>query len=267
MKTAIITGAAGGMGRASAYRLLTEGWTVWGLDLCEPADLPGLRFHPVDLTDGDSVAEAARDLAEAGVRADCILHMAGIYELGSLVEMAEADWQRTFSVNLSGPYRVNRAFLPLLKDGGRILLTSSELAPLDPLPFTGIYGITKSALEKYAFSLRMELQLLGYRVIVLRPGAVDTGLLNVSTDKLDRFCRTTSLYPGGAERMRTIVDRVEASRIPPEKIAALVSKILNARHPRYVYTVNRNPLLLLMNALPDRLQCALIRLLLGTRKK
>ena len=80
MKTAIITGAAGGMGRASAYRLLAEGWTVWGLDLCEPADLPGLRFHPVDLTDGDSVAEAARDLAEAGVRADCILHMAGIYE-------------------------------------------------------------------------------------------------------------------------------------------------------------------------------------------
>ena len=267
MRTAIITGAAGGMGRACAKRLLEEGWTVWGLDRREPANLPGLRFHPIDLTDADSVADAARDLSAAGVRADCILHMAGIYELGSLVEMAEADWERVLDVNLSGPYRVNRAFLPLLKDGGRILLTSSELAPLDPLPFTGIYGITKSALEKYAFSLRMELQLLGYHVVVLRPGAVDTGLLDVSTDKLDRFCRTTALYPGGAERMRTIVDRVEARKIPPERIAALVTKILNARHPRYVYAVNRNPLLLLMNALPDRLQCALIRLLLGARRR
>ena len=265
MRTAIITGAAGGMGRACAKRLLEEGWTVWGLDLREPADLPGLRFQPVDLTDGDSVAEAARVLTEAGVRTDCILHMAGIYELGSLVEMAETDWQRAFAVNLSGPYRVNRAFLPLLKDGGRILLTSSELAPLDPLPFTGIYGITKSALEKYAFSLRMELQLLGYHVVILRPGAVDTGLLDVSTYNLDRFCRTTALYRGGAERMRTIVDRVEARKIPPDKIAALVSGILRTPRPRYVYTVNRNPLLLLMNTLPDRLQCALIRLLLGGR--
>lgn len=265
MKTAIITGAAGGMGRACAARLLTEGWDVWGLDLREPADMPGLHFLRIDLTDEKSAADAATALAEEGVRADCLLHMAGVYELGSLVEMEEGDWERAFSVNLFGPYRVNRAFLPLLKDGGRIVLTSSELAPLDPLPFTGIYGITKAALEKYAFSLRMELQLLGYRVIVLRPGAVDTGLLNVSTDKLDRFCRSTKLYPGGAERMRAIVDKVEARKISPERIAEKVSKILRSSRPRYVYTVNRNPLLLLMNALPDPVQCALIRMLLGSR--
>ena len=267
MKTAIITGAAGGMGRACALRLIEEGWTVWGLDLREPADMSGLCFLRVDLTDAETVEAAARRLAEEGVQADCILHMAGIYELGSLAEMEEADWERAFAVNLSGPYRINRALLPLLKEGGRIVLTSSELAPLDPLPFTGIYGITKAALEKYAFSLRMELQLLGYRVIVLRPGAVDTGLLDVSTAKLDRFCETTALYPGGAERMRAVVDRVEARKISPERIAALVSKILRSPRPRYVYAVNRNPLLLLMNALPDRVQCALIRRLLGTRRK
>ena len=266
MKTAIVTGAAGGMGRACAVRLLAEGYAVWGLDLREPADVQGLHFLRTDLTDEGSVEAAAHTLAEEGVRADCILHMAGVYELGSLAEMKEEDWRRVFAVNLSGPYRVNRAFLPLLKDGARIVLTSSELAPLDPLPFTGIYGITKAALEKYAFSLRMELQLLGYRVIVLRPGAVDTGLLDISTDKLERFCRETSLYPWGAERMRAIVNRVESRRIPPERIAALVSKILRSRRPRYVYRINRNPLLLLMNALPDSVQCALIRLLLGGGK-
>ena len=64
----------------------------------------------------------------------------------------------------------------MLKNGSKILITTSELAPLDPLPFTGIYAVTKGALDKYAYSLRMELQLLGMRVSVLRAGAVDTGI-------------------------------------------------------------------------------------------
>lgn len=62
----------------------------------------------------------------------------------------------------------------MLANGGRIVITSSELAPLDPLPFTGLYAITKSAVEKYAYSLRMELSLHGISVSVIRPGAVNT---------------------------------------------------------------------------------------------
>lgn len=265
MKTALITGVSGGMGRAAAARLLAEGWTVVGLDCREPANpaaLAGLRFLSADLTDPTSVAEAAGTLTAEGFRTDCIVHMAGIYDLNSLVEMPDEDWRRIFDVNLTAVYRVNRAFLPLLRDGARIVITSSELAPLDPLPFTGIYGITKAALEKYAFSLRQELQLLGYRVVVLRPGAVNTGLLGVSTERLERFCRDTALYPVGADRLRRIVNRVESRSIPPEKVAGTVSKILSSKRPRFVFSINRNPLLLIMNALPDGVQCALIRRLL-----
>ena len=262
MKTAVITGAAGGMGSAAAKRLISEGWTVWGLDRRKPEDIPGLRFIETDLTDPKSPAEAARILGENGTRIDTVIHMAGIYDLNSLVEMPEEDWTRIFAVNLSAVYRINRELLPLFAEGAMIVIVSSELAPLDPLPFTGIYGVTKAALEKYAYSLGMELQLLGHRVTVIRPGAVDTGLLGVSTDRLDRFCRTTKLYPRGAEKIRKIVDRVESRKIPPEKIAALVSKILSSKRPRRVYRINRNPLLLMMNALPDGVQHALIRALL-----
>ena len=263
MKTALITGVAGGMGRACAVRLMEEGYEVWGFDIREPEDLPGLRFRRVDLSDPTAVEETARSLGEAGMRADCIVHMAGIYELNSLVEMPEEDWRRVFEVNLFAVYRVNRAFLPLLREHARIVLTSSELAPLCPLPFTGIYGVTKAAAEKYAFALRMEVQLLGHSVVILRPGAVDTGLLGVSTDKLERFCQNTALYPGGADRMRRIVERVEARKIPPEKVAALLSRILRAKRPRGVYTINSNPLLRLMNILPVSLQCRVIRRILS----
>ena len=161
-----------------------------------------------------------------------------------------------------GVYRVNREFLPLLRQGSRILITTSELAPLDPLPFTGLYGITKSALDKYAFSLRMELQLLGIDVVVLRPGAVKTGLLDVSTAELQRFCGNTKLYSCNAKRFRAIVEAVEARHIPPEAVAKKALRILGAKHPRYVYAMNRNPLLLLMHLLPKRLQTWAIRLVL-----
>ena len=106
--------------------------------------------------------------------------------------MEEKDYLSTFDVNVFGAYRINKTFLPLLKKGSRIVITTSELAPLDPLPFTGVYAITKSALEKYAYSLRMELQLLDIDVVVLRPGAVKTSMLGDSTTALDKFCKKTT---------------------------------------------------------------------------
>ena len=263
MKTALITGVAGGMGRAAAERLLQNGWAVWGVDLRVPEPQPeGLRFVECDLTEPVSVEAAFLLLQEENVRLNAVLHMAGLYDLDSLVEIPEADWNRIFQVNLYGPYRVNKTFLPLLERGARILITTSELAPLDPLPFTGIYAVTKAALDKYAASLRMELQLLDISVIVLRPGAVDTGLLDVSTARLDAFCANTARYAPNAERFRRIVNRVEARKIPPQRIAALAKQALCVKHPRDVYSINRNPLLLLLNALPNRLQRSIIQRIL-----
>ena len=145
------------------------------------------------------------------------------------------------------------------------MITTSELAPLDPLPFTGIYAVTKGALDKYAYSLCMELQLKGIAVSVLRAGAVTTDMLGVSTDALDRFCQSTTLYTCNAERFKRIVDRVEARSIPPEKLAERVARILNKRNPRFAYSINRNPLLLLLNILPKSLQLWIIKQILKNK--
>ena len=150
----------------------------------------------------------------------------------------------------------------MLKNGSRILITTSELAPLDPLPFTGIYAITKAALDKYAYSLCMELQLKGISVSVLRAGAVKTGMLGASTDALSRFCEKTELYTCNAKRFRAVVDSVESRCIAPERIAKKCERILKKRRPAFAYAINRNPLLLLLNALPKRLQLFVIRLIL-----
>ena len=181
--------------------------------------------------------------------------------------MPPEAFDRIFAVNLAGAYLVNRVFFPLFRKGSRILHITSELAPLDPLPFTGVYAVSKAALDKYAFSLRMELQLLGITVSVLRAGAVETGMLGTSTEALARFCQKTVLYPVNAERFRRIVDRVEAKAIPPAVLAKRVGKILEKKRPKFAYSINPNPLLRLLHLLPRRTQLWVIRQILKAPKK
>ena len=258
----LITGAYGGMGFETAKALRDKGFRVFALDKKVGPDEEGIIPITADITDEESVKEAFRTVCKMTERLFAVIHFAGIYMLDSLVEMASDDFEKIFKINLGGVFLVNKIFLPLLDKGSRIIITTSELAPLDPLPFTGIYAVTKGALDKYAYSLCMELQLLGIDVSVLRAGAVATDMLGVSTTALDKFCERTSLYSCNAERFRRIVGRVEARCIPPEKIAKKAARIVERRKPAFSYAINRNPLLLALNVLPKRLQLFAIRAIL-----
>ena len=257
----LVTGANGGMGRAICRRLTEGGAEVVGIDLSLPAEATPWTVLAADLCDPASLEAAIRTVGEGG-RLDGVIHAAGLYDLGSLVEMGEDEFLRIFGVNLFGAVRVNRLALPYFAPGARVIIVTSELAPLDPLPFTGIYAITKAALDRYADALRMELQLLGYPVSVIRPGAVDTGMLPASTRALDRFSEETKLYPVNAARFKAIVERVEAKKIPPEKIARLVCRALTKKRPKPIYAINRNPWLRLLDLLPRRLQLRIVRRIL-----
>ncbi len=259
-KSVLITGVSGGMGLATASLFLSQGYKVYGLDIKEPKDnIDGLIFIKTDLTKIEDVNNAFNKVND---KLDCIINTAGIYDLNSLIEISEEEFIKIFNINVFAIYRVNKTFLPLLKEGGRIIMVSSELAPLDPLPFTGLYAITKSTIEKYAYSLRMELQLLGYKVILIRPGAVDTGLLEISTTKLDNFTNSTTHYQYNANRFKSVVDSVESKKVPPVKIANLVYKASQKKKPKYVYKINRNKGLLILNMLPKSWQHKIIKKIL-----
>ena len=261
-KTILITGAAGGMGRATVDLFAAQGYHVFALD--RVAVEAGEHITPIvaDLTDKVSVQKAVVAVAQVAQELNAIIHFAGIYMLDSLIEMPSEAYDSIFDINVRGVYLVNKYFFPFLKEDGRILITTSELAPLDPLPFTGIYAVTKAALDKYAYSLAMELGLHGIKVSVLRAGAVETGMLGASTTALDHFCENTKLYSCNAKRFKRIVESVEARCVPPTKIARKCARIIGERNPRFAYHINRNPLLLLLNILPKRLQLWVIRQIL-----
>jgi NAD(P)-dependent dehydrogenase (short-subunit alcohol dehydrogenase family) len=261
-KSVLITGASGGMGQKTARLLCERGYRVFALDIKPCEETENLIYIEADVTSAESLCAAVEEIRKRTDSLYAVLHFAGIYMLDSLVEMEESAFRRILDINLTGVYLLNKLVMPLLSKGSRILITTSELAPLDPLPFTGIYAVTKAALDKYAYSLAMELQLLGIRVSVLRAGAVETEMLGASTDALARFCEKTAIYTCNAQRFRAVVDRVEARSIPPRKIAEKAEKILKKRNPAFVYAINRNPLLLLLNVLPKRLQLFAIRCIL-----
>lgn len=255
------------MGRAVTALLVKKGYFVLALDKRVGDAEEGVLPIEADITTEEGVRLALQEVEKHTDQLFAILHFAGIYMLDSLVEIDAEAFRRIFDVNLYGAFLVNKAFFPFLARDSRILITTSELAPLDPLPFTGLYAVTKSALDKYAYSLRMELQLQGIPVSVLRAGAVKTGMLGVSTDALDRFSENTSIYSCNAKRFRAIVNRVEARCVSPEKIARKTLKIIQKCKPRFAYAVNRNPLLLLFNLLPKRLQLFAIRMVLKAKKE
>ena len=263
MKYVLISGCSGGMGLETVKKFTSNGYFVFGLDIKDnKEEIENFEFIKTDLRDLNSIKSAFEVIKSKTNELDSIISMAGIYDLNSLIEMSEEDFIKIFDSNVFSIYRLNKVFVPLLKKKGKVIVVSSELAPLDPLPFTGIYGITKSTIEKYAYSLRMELQLLDLQVVVIRPGAVATTLLDVSTTRIEDFTKSTEYYQYNASRFKKITESVESRKISPIKIANLTYKIVNKKKPRYIYKINRNPLLLLLNALPQRLQNWIIKKIL-----
>ena len=255
-KTVLLIGAGGGMGRASVELLTKNGYRVIGLDR-EDVTVPECdRLFSADVTDPASIEAAFQALSADGIRLYAIVYMAGIYDTDSLIEIDEARMKRIFEINVFGAYRTIRTFFPLLEKHGRVVLVTSELAPLDPLPFTGLYGITKGTLEQYAFSLAMELQLLDVKVSVIRPGAVETPLLGRSVERIKSFTEHTSLYPDQAERFLYVTSRVESKSVPPGAVAQKLVRVLSKRRPRFLYTLNSSLLLKLYGILPK--QCKLL---------
>lgn len=259
MKYVLITGAYGGMGRKTVDLFKEKGFIVFALDRKVGEKKDGVIPLEVDVTDENTIITAYEKVKNVTDNLFAIIHFAGVYLLDSLVEIDSERYKKAFEINVFGAFAVNKIFRPLLAKDSRIVITTSELAPLKPLPFTGIYAVTKSALDKYAYSLKMELQLSGIYVSVLRAGAVDTGMIGASTAALDDFCANTKLYSCNSKRFKKIVDSVESKKIPPQKIANKVYKIISKKKPKFSYKINRNPLLLLLNVLPESWQFKIIK--------
>ena len=177
-QAAIVTGAGSGIGRAAALALVGAGARVIGFDL-EPSRAGGFETLAVDVSSEQAVA---RGIAEAVGRFgafDILVNSAGIEIDASLGELAIADLDRMYAVNIRGTALVARGALPHLRDGARIINLASDLAYLGRAGSSG-YAATKGAILSLTRSWARE---LGPRILVnaVAPGPTDTPLLHFPT--------------------------------------------------------------------------------------
>ncbi|MGW0705668.1 SDR family NAD(P)-dependent oxidoreductase [Streptomyces sp. NPDC002643] len=178
MSTALVTGAASGMGRAVAERFLTEGWTVLGVDrdaeaLGRTATELGPAFRPlaVDITDRRAVSEALG--SPVGLRA--VVNAAGIYPPTLLADYDEATYRRVFDVNVLGTLNVTAEAAPALRAaGGGTIVNFASIDAFAVSPGQLIYSASKAAVVCLTRSLAHELGPDGIAVNAVAPGWVDT---------------------------------------------------------------------------------------------
>ena len=263
----LITGAGSGIGKATAEYFISHGHSVYGVDIKFSDGDNGVTKFIADLTDENQLQGIKNTLLSEGVVLDAIIGVAGIHKMASLTESDTDDMKRVIDINLWGSMLVCRVFHSLLSKRGRIILVTSEVAYLDPMPFNGLYSISKTALECYAQALRQELNLIGQRVVTIRPGAIKTPLCDGSLTATEALASSTELYKNQASRFLGLTKKFMGKPMKPEKLSGLIYRATVKKRPRPVYKKHRNLGLVMLNLLPKRLQCAIIKLLLNRKSR
>lgn len=207
-RVALVTGGCNGIGRAIAERLQSDGANVWILD--HAADPSQPRQLKTDITNGLSVAQAARTLADDAGALDILVHSAGIAgPTLPLTEFAPDVWRRVIDVNLIGTYEICRHFVPLLQERQRSWLVNiASLAGKEGTPNASAYSAAKAGVIALTKSLAKEYAKSGLRINALAPAAVETELLAQMS----------------AEHVATMIAKSPQGRLGlPEEVAEMVA--------------------------------------------
>ena len=157
----LITGAASGIGAQSAALFAANGHRVYGIDVSPCPAIEGVTSYKADITCAEALSKIKNELESRDIIIDIIINVAGVHTMASLAEDDIAHMKRVVEINLVGAITVNRIFHSLLAERGRIVIVTSEVAPLAPMPFNGLYNVTKTALDCYAQALRQDIGLIG----------------------------------------------------------------------------------------------------------
>jgi short-subunit dehydrogenase len=210
----IVTGAASGIGRATATALADRGARVVAVDrdgeaLAKLAADIGCQIVEVDVTDPAHGERLVAETLRQHGRVDAVVANAGIGYVGQFAEMPVELISSLLHINLRAPMLLIRAALPQMLeqgDGGAIVITTSIGAAV-PVPTEAAYGVSKTALESFATALRGEVRPAGIKVSTIQPGVVRTAFHEARNEPYERrFPRP----------------------MPPERVAAVILDVLQS---------------------------------------
>ena len=214
-RVAVVTGAASGIGRATAKRLGADGaalelWDAAADGLAETADSTGGTATVLSVADDDAVAAAAVAAAERHGRVDILVNCAGI--AGDIAPVAEADpaeWRRVIEVNLTGTFLCCRAVVPhMVRSGYGRIVNIASVAGKEGNPNAAHYSASKAGVITFTRALGKEVAGSGVLVNCITPAVIDTAILGQVTEA----------------QVKYMVERIPLGRMGrPEEVAALIA--------------------------------------------
>ena len=233
-KIVLITGASSGIGRACAEHLGQRGYRVYGTSR---RAAPGVTaagsflMAPMDVNDDVSVAQGVRLIVEREGRLDVVVNNAGINLAGPIEDATIDEVKLQFETNFFGVWRVCQAVLPVMRaqKSGHIINISS-MAGRAGMPYQGLYSASKHAVEGLTEALRTEVRHFGVQVALVEPGDSCTS----QPEHRIKILRNP-VYARYFHNALAIYEHDERNGYPPEKIAALIERIIRTPRPRLRY--------------------------------
>ena len=243
-KAVLVTGASSGLGRVMAETLAANGYFVYAGarsddDLEELSAIENIQGIRLDVNKQDQIDAAVKTISEAGRGLYGLVNNAGVLVVAPLIEIEEPDFKFQMDVNVYGPYRVTRAFAPLIIESkGRISIIGSISGTLSSATW-GPYSMTKFAMEAYADALADEMKPLGVQVSLVEPGAYRSNIGKSAMERMAKQDQEAS-NPQFKAAMDESIDWLklfENDHGDPREVAAAVMKALFDENPKMRYLV------------------------------
>lgn len=254
-KVAIVTGASSGIGKATAEYLSERGWLVYGIARRE---INSEKFIGVrcDVADSQAVSLAFKEIFEKEGRIDALVNNAGMGISGAVEYIDEQKTKNLYELNLLALCETCKIALPYLKQSRGIILNTSSVAAVIPIPFQAAYSASKAAVNCWTAALRLEVQPFGVRVCAVMPGDTRTGF----TDARDK----SEFSSGYGDRLNRSVKKMEKDERggkPPESVAKVVCKLLGKKNPPLLTAVGweYKAVVFFKKILPERFVLFLIK--------
>ena len=241
-KAVLITGANSGLGRAMAETLAANGYFVYAgarkdKDLQELSAIENIQGIRLDVNMQGEIDAAVKTISEAGRGLYGLVNNAGVAVVQPLIEIEEEDFDFQMNVNVYGPYRVTKAFAPLIIESkGRISIIGSISGTLSSATW-GPYSMTKFAMEAFADALADEMKSFGVHVSLVEPGAYRS---NIGKSALERMAERNQSADDSQlkDEMDDSVDWLklfENDHGDPAEVADAVMKALSDDNPKPRY--------------------------------